>query len=174
MGKSIKEMSKDELLDEIKAASNFELMDNIDDESADVSNTEINTDDANKLNDDFDKFTKIIKKYKKTMSDINEFETINKDNIVLQEYIKLIKKSENLLNKIDLAKKGYLYESAIKVPNAVLDNDYVKVTLTLPYKKKEFNVSQFEKDYSPDTDMYKKYVSYKTIKGNLKYVIKEC
>lgn len=173
MGKSIKEMSKEELLDDIRMASNSELMDNVD-ETVDDTDTNNNSDDENKLNEDFNKFTRIVRKYKKTLNDISVFELVNKDNEVLQEYIRLMKKSEDLLSKIDLAKKGYLYESAVKVPSAVLDNEDVKVTLTLPYKKKEFNVSQFEKDYSPDTDMYKKYISYKTIKGNLKYVIKEC
>ncbi len=165
--KELKEMSKDDLIEQLKSAMNEELYTNIDEDDIQVNN-----DDKEQLLSDFNKFTKLIRKYKKVQTELKELAMLNKENEELQRYIKLLEKLDSISKDLDIARKGYLYESAIKVPNANLENKDVKVTITLPYSKKDFDTATFEKDYGPDTEMYQKYMITKQVKGNIKYKIK--
>ena len=154
--KELKEMSKDDLIEQLKSAMNEELYTNIDEDDIQVNN-----DDKEQLLSDFNKFTKLIRKYKKVQTELKELAMLNKEE-----------KLDSISKDLDIARKGYLYESAIKVPNANLENKDVKVTITLPYSKKDFDTATFEKDYGPDTEMYQKYMITKQVKGNIKYKIK--
>ena len=165
--KELKEMSKDDFIEQLKSAMNEELYTNIYEDD-----TQVNNDDKEQLLSDFNKFTKLIRKYKKVQTELKELAMLNKENEELQRYIKLLEKLDSISKDLDIARKGYLYESAIKVPNANLENKDVKVTITLPYSKKDFDTATFEKDYGPDTEMYQKYMITKQVKGNIKYKIK--
>ena len=165
--RELKEMSKEELLDEIRVASKLELYENVDK----LENEKLNVQNEQQAKDDFAKFTKLVKKYKKIQTQIKELATLNKDNEELQDYIKLIDKLAEIESDMEDAKKTYLYESAIKSPNIVMENKYVKVSITLPYEKEDFDKSKFTKDYGPETEMYKKYITKKLVKGNVKYRI---
>ena len=52
-------------------------------------------------------------------------------------------------------------------------NKDVKVSLTMPYDKEEFDKTKFTQDYGPETEMYQKYITKKPVKGNVKYKIIE-
>ena len=177
----LKEMSIEELAAQLKADADKELYENIDEpkeeNEEDKGDKEIvskaDEENRNQLNDDFSKFTKLIRRYKKIQTEIKELEMFNKDNVELQKYIKLLEKLDNISLDLDNARKGYLYESAIKVPNAELENSDVKLIVTFPYDKTDFDTKTFEKDYGPETEMYKKYMKTKSVKGNIKYKIKE-
>lgn len=172
MENKLKEMSTNEFIEKLKADANAELYGNVDeDDNEQVTSMENEQDKENALSD-FSKFTRLIRRYKKVQTELRELVEINKDNEELQRYVKLLSKLDKLSEDLDSARKGYLYESASKVPNLKLENNDVKVSVTLPYEKKDFNLAKFEEDYKPDTDMYKKYMITKSVKGNLKYKIK--
>ena len=169
MNNQINELSKDELLEQIKNAANMELYYNVDDEENSATDTEILEQDKKKVLDDFSKFTRLIRKYKKTQAELNELALLNKDNVELQRYIKLLDKLDKLNTDIDTARKGYLYESAVNAPSVKLENSDVKVTVVLPYDKIEFDKEKFIEQNGQDE--YDKYTTYKSIKGSLKYKI---
>ena len=168
-------MSIEELAAQLKADADKELYSNIDEpeeENKEIT-SEVDKENKNQLKSDFSKFTRLIRRYKKVQTELKELEMFNKDNAELQQYIKLLEKLDDISSDLDKARKGYLYESAIKVPNAVLENTDVKLTITMPYDKTEFDAKTFEEDYGPETEMYKKYMKIKSVKGNIKYKIKE-
>lgn len=169
---TLNEMSEDELLNQLKMAS-MELYTNVDniDEKQDIVEN-VNEKNKEQVLSDFSKFTRLVRKYKKVQAELKELEVLNPDNVELQRYIKLLEKVTDIEKELDSAKKGYLYESAINAPNVELENNDVKVTVTLPYDKKDFDSATFEKDYGPETEMYQKYVVIKRVKGNIKYKIK--
>lgn len=171
----LKEMSIEELAAQLKADADKELYGNVDEpeeENKEIT-SEVDKENKNQLKADFSKFTRLIRRYKKVQTELKELEMFNKDNAELQQYIKLLGKLDDISSDLDKARKGYLYESAIKVPNAVLENTDVKLTITMPYDKTEFDTKTFEEDYGPETEMYKKYMKIKSVKGNIKYKIKE-
>lgn len=165
--KEIKEMSKEELLDEIKAASNAELYGNVD-EPVEEDDSEQN---KQRVLDDFAKFTRVVRRYKKTQAQMRELVTLNKDNEELQKYVKLLDKLAELENELDEARKGYLYDSAILAPKTRLENVDVKISLTLPHTREDFDKVKFIEDYG--SEKYKEYITTKDVKGNIKYKIKE-
>ena len=167
--KELKEMSSDELIAEIKAAADLELYGNVDEPEDEKLQAQYDQ----QAKDDFAKFTRLVRKYKKVKAQMKELHTLNKDNEELQDYIKLSEKSQELLSDMDNAKKSYLYESAVKSPKTVMENKDVKVSLTMPYDKEEFDKTKFTQDYGPETEMYQKYVTKKSVKGNVKYKIIE-
>ena len=166
--KKLKEMTSEELLAEIKAASEAELYGNVDEPQEEQE-------DVAKVNllKDFSKFTRLIKKQKKLKDNLKLLEIENKDNELLQKYIKMLKDIDAVEESIEVAKKGYLYESAILAPDTPLENEYVKVTIVKPYNKEEFNKDEFKKDYGEDSEMYQKYFTLKSVKGSIKYKVKE-
>lgn len=166
--KDLREMTSEELLAEIKAASEAELWGNVDEPQAEPE-------DIAKINllKDFSKFTRLIKKQKKLKDNLKLLEIENKDNELLQKYIKMLKDIDAVAESIELAKKGYLYDSAVLSPDTPLENEYVKVTIVKPYNKEEFNKDEFKKDYGEETEMYKKYFTQKSVKGSIKYKVKE-
>jgi hypothetical protein len=164
--KELEVLSAEEFIEKLKADANAELYGNVD-EPIEEDN------DKQKTLDDFAKFTKLIRKYKKIQTQLKELELYNKDNEELQKYIKYLHKLDELTTDIDVAKKGYMYDSAILTPDLQLENKDVKLSITLPYEKEEFNKDQFKKDYEPDSEMYQKYITTKSVKGNIKYTIKE-
>lgn len=121
--------------------------------------------------DAFSKFTKLIRKYKKTQAQLNELEMLHKDNIELQQYICCLAKINELEVELDKAKKGYLYESAILAPNVLLENTDVKVSVVLPHTRDDFDKDKFIEQYG--IDEYNKFVVKKDVKGNIKFKIKE-
>lgn len=170
MKKEIKEMTTKELLEEIKEASNKELYGNVDEPEED---NKILEEHKSKARLDFDKFTRLIRKQKKIDKELVELETLYKDNAELQKYIKLLNDRKKVESDVDTAKKGYLYESAIKVPDMEFENEDVKLTVVQPYEKEDFDRATFINDYGPNTDMYKKYMIKKYVKGSIKFKIKE-
>ena len=119
-----------------------------------------------KLNDVFKKVNSLIKK----LNDLNDkkldIEVLNKDNLVLQEYIKTLNKIDNVNKEIkDI--KDVLYEHMINEDIDLLEGNYCNITLKKPYYKTDFNLKLFLEDYKPTNSLYKKYVDKKLIKGNV-------
>lgn len=165
--KELKEMTSEELLEQIKAESNAELYGNVDE----PENDDVKEQNVKQLKSDFRKFTNLIKKLKKAKASMKEMEIKYKDNVELQEYIKLIKEVNELDVNIDNARKGYLYDSAILSPNTPLENTDVKISLTMPHDREDFDKDKFIEDYS--IEEYRKYITTKSVKGNIKFKIKE-
>lgn len=169
MGDSMKDDLKnesDKLLNEIKQASMQCL--ELDDDSS-----EIETENREILQADIKKFTQLVKRLIKQNEELKKIEDNNKDNEILNKYIKVLNKIKETQIDIDNAKKGYLYESAIKLPENQFENDILKITVIKPYTRINFNKDKFIKDYAPDSKMYKKYIKETTIKGNVQYTIKD-
>lgn len=165
--KELKEMTSDELLEQIKAESNAELYGNVDEPEVD----ETAESNKEKVLSDFKEFTKLIRKLKKQQAIMKELEeVVAKDNPELQAYIKAVKKSEELNVEIDNARKGYLYDSAILSPNTPLENTDVKISLTMPHDREDFNKDKFVEDYG--IEKYREYITTKEVKGNIKFKIK--
>lgn len=165
--KELKEMSSDELIAEIKAASEAELYGNVDE----PEDEKVQAQYDQQAKDDFAKFTRLVRRYKKVQTQMKELATLNKDNEELQDYIKLIDKLAEIESDMENAKKTYLYESAVNSPNTPMENKDVKVSLTMPYEKEDFDKAKFTQDYGPETEMYQKYITKKPVKGNVKYKI---
>lgn len=165
--KELKEMTSEELLEQIKAESNAELYGNVDE----PENDDVKEQNVKQLKSDFRKFTNLIKKLKKAKASMKEMEIKYKDNVELQEYIRLIKEVNELDVNIDNARKGYLYDSAILSPNTPLENTDVKISLTMPHDREDFDKDKFIEDYS--IEEYRKYITTKSVKGNIKFKIKE-
>lgn len=172
MKKEIKEMTVEELLDDIKTASNQELYGNVDEQEKDSEDKKLLEEHKSRAKIDFDKFTRLIRKQKKFDKELIELETMFKDNIELQKYIKLLNDKKKVEADIENAKKGYLYESTILVPDMEFENEDVKLTVVQPYEKEDFDRATFVKDFGPNTDMYKKYMIKKQVKGSVKFKIK--
>ena len=77
--KELKEMSKDDFIEQLKSAMNEELYTNIDEDD-----TQVNNDDKEQLLSDFNKFTKLIRKYKKVQTELKELAMLNKENEEVQ------------------------------------------------------------------------------------------
>ena len=119
-----------------------------------------------KLNDVFKKVNNLIKK----LNDLNDkkldIEVLNKDNLVLQEYIKTLNKIDSVNKEIkDI--KDVLYEHMVNEDIDLLEGNYCNITLKKPYYKTDFNLKLFLEDYKPTNSLYKKYVDKKLIKGNV-------
>ena len=167
--KELKEMTSEELLEQIKADANAELYGNVDEPEEDSN--KINEQNTKRLKSDFRKFTNLIKKLKKIKSTMREMEYKYTDNIELQEYIRLTKELNEVDVDIDNARKGYLYDSAILSPNTPLENTDVKISLTMPHDREDFNKDKFIEDYG--LAKYQEYIITKSVKGNIKFKIKE-
>ena len=169
MKKDLKSES-DKLLNEIRQASIqcLETENDIDDD-----NDEIETENREILQADIKKFTKLVKRLIKQTDELKQIAEENKDNVALKQYIRMLEKIKETQMDIENAKKGYLYESAIKLPENQFENDILKITVIKPYTRINFNKDKFIKDYAPDSKMYKKYIKETTIKGNVQYTIKD-
>ena len=129
MKKELKEMTAEELLEDIKAASNQELYGNVDEPEEDIEDKKLLEEHKSRAKIDFDKFTRLIRKQKKFDKELLELETMFKDNVELQKYIKLLNDKKKVEADIENAKKGYLYESTILVPDMEFENEDVKLTV---------------------------------------------
>ena len=165
MRDDLKDKTTEELLEDLKDASIKSLSGEYEEPEEDSIKI--------KAQADFEKFTKLIKKQKSYNKELLELEVNNRDNIELQRYIELLNRKEKLEADIDKAKKGYLYESTVLLPDVEFENSVVKLTVVQPYEKEDFDKATFIKDYGPDTDMYKKYIVKKIVKGSVKFKIKE-
>lgn len=119
-----------------------------------------------KLTEEFNKFDNKQNKYLKLLSDITEFELLNKDNEILKKYRQLLKQKENI-EKDMKDYKDILYSEMLKEDMDLLEGKYINVSLKRPYYKTDFDITQFKKDYKPTSSMYKKYVKQKLVKGNV-------
>lgn len=177
--KKLVEKSKDELLDEIRRASIDYIGEDkiIDEETESENNDTENLDNLNKPEDiekamnDFNKFSKLIKKLTKLEFQLKQYVEQNKDNEVLKSYLQLLDKMKCTQQNIDSA-KSTLYESTSKVKDIDFENDIVKVTIVKPYNIVEFNKTKFLEDYKPTSRMYKKYMQENTRNGYIKYKVK--
>ena len=119
-----------------------------------------------KLTESFEKFDTKQNKYLKLLSDITEFELLNKDNEILKKYRQLLKKKEDIEKSIK-EDKDILYTQMLEEDMDLLEGKYINVALKRPYYKTDFDLTQFKKDYKPTSSMYKKYVKQKLVKGNI-------
>ena len=128
----------------------------------------------NKLSSQFEKLEETINKLSTLNIQVEMYLDSFKDNPVLKGYIDLINQINECNAEITKA-KDYLYESMLKENVDVLDGTYCQVTLKRPYNKTSVNTKKFLKDYTEDTEEYKKYVNIKQAKGNvsIKTLIKE-
>ena len=90
--KELKEMSSDELIAEIKVTADLQLYGNVDEPEDEKLQAQYDQ----QAKDDFAKFTRLVRKYKKVKAQMKELQTLNKDNEELQDYIKLLEKSNKL------------------------------------------------------------------------------
>lgn len=106
----------------------------------------------------------------KKLNDLNDIklniEITNKDNEILQNYIKTLNKIEDINKEIKKIKDN-LYESMLNEDIDLLEGKYCDVSLKKPYYKTDFNLKLFLQDYKPTNSLYKKYVDKKLIKGNI-------
>lgn len=175
MNKKLNEITTEELLDKIRGASSAELNYNVDEPEEVVTDKEtknIITPEQKALLKDFNKFTRLLKKQIKLKEELTIIKAQNPDNEILQKYIKILEDISKLDTSIEEAKKGYLYESALKSPDTELENEIVKVTFVKPYEKADLNRDLFLEDYKPESKMYKKYITIKEVKGSIKYKLK--
>lgn len=168
MKKDLKSDS-DKLIEELKQAT-YKCLNDIDNEN---DNNSVETTERDEFQEDMKKFTKLIKKLIKQNEELKQIIDNNSDNEILNKYIKTLNKIKATQLAIETAKKGYLYDSAIKIPENQFENDILKITIVKPYTRININKDKFIKDYSPDSKMYKKYVKETTIRGNVQYTIKE-
>ena len=153
--KELKEMTSEELLEQIKAESNAEDMK--------AKNRE-------QFKKDLAKFSGMIRDIKKAKVSLAELERKYKDLEPLQSYIAQLKLIEKLNVDIDNARKGYLYESAVLSPDTPMETIHVKLSLTMPHDREDFDKDKFIEDYS--IEEYRKYITTKSVKGNIKFKIK--
>ena len=154
--KELKEMTSEELLEQIKAESNAEDMK--------AKNRE-------QFKKDLAKFSGMIRDIKKAKVSLAELERKYKDLEPLQSYIAQLKLIEKLNVDIDNARKGYLYESAVLSPDTPMETIHVKLSLTMPHDREDFNKDKFVEDYG--IEKYREYITTKSVKGNIKFKIKE-
>lgn len=106
----------------------------------------------------------------KKLNDLNDIklniEITNKDNEILQNYIKTLNKIEDINKEIKKIKDN-LYESMLNEDIDLLEGKYCDISLKKPYYKTDFNLKLFLQDYKPTNSLYKKYVDKKLIKGNI-------
>ncbi len=106
----------------------------------------------------------------KKLNDLNDtklnIEITNKDNEILQNYIKTLNKIEDINTDIKKVKDN-LYESMLNEDIDLLEGKYCDISLKKPYYKTDFNLKLFLEDYKPTNSLYKKYVNKKLIKGNI-------
>ncbi len=89
----------------------------------------------------------------------------NPNNEALIEYAELMNKID-LNNEIIDSGKKVLYEGMNYQDIDELNGKCVDAVLTRPYTKKEFDKERFIEDNSEET--YKKYLTEKVVKGNVK------
>ena len=163
--KEEKEMTSEESLEQIKAESNAELYGNVDEpEDMKAQNRE-------QFKKDLAKFSGMIRDLKKAKVSLAELERKYKDLEPLQSYIAQLKLIEKLNVDIDNARKGYLYESAVLSPDTPMETIHVKLSLTMPHDREDFNKDKFVEDYG--IEKYREYITTKSVKGNIKFKIKE-
>lgn len=95
------------------------------------------------------------------------FEEAHKNDKEFQEYLKILKDIELNNKDFDEFKKEYqpIMESLNK---SKYEGKNCTITCVNSYDKREFNSEAFYEDFSPDSRMYKKYVTIKRVKGNVK------
>lgn len=117
---------------------------------------------------------------KATEEQVNQRLTIfldkHKDNQILQEYISLMETKQEVLDSIKKSNEEMyevtmdLFDNGIakeEIDELLSGSVYDRLTLKLPYTKKQIRSKEFLEDFKPDTEMYQKYVEEKTIKGNI-------
>ena len=154
--KEVKEITTQEFIEELRLASEEGLK-------------EFNEDDAKKEYDGIMKALEDVDKavqdelsltYKKMM-----MEQTYKDNEQLQEYIKLLEDLDKARQIQEGAKELYEKMNELNIEN--YDGAHCKVVLKRPYERRQINSTEFLKDFKPNSDMYKKYVEVKVIKGHV-------
>ena len=119
-----------------------------------------------KLTESFERFDSKQNKYLKLLSDITEFELLNKDNEILKKYKQLLKKKEDIENSIK-EDKDVLYAEMLEEDTDLLEGKYINVSLKRPYYKTKFDTAKFIKDYPEGSRMYNKYVEKTLVKCNV-------
>lgn len=119
-----------------------------------------------KLSDDFNKYEKALETKQEVEQSIKNFERDNKDNEVLKQYLKLLKKLEKAEKEIDSG-KTYLYEGMMAEEIDMLNGAVCDITLKKPYDKTNIDTKKFLTDNKPGSKLYEKYVSVKEVKGNI-------
>lgn len=176
----LKEMSKDEFLEEIKNACNRELMTLNND--TDVVDEEINIDEDDLVElettilKEKAKAERIGKKLARLKAEKARIEIANKDNPILAEYIRTLEAIEKAEAETKTM-QDTLYASLNNYPqelvkNVNLSSEILKIVYKKAYFREDFNVARFKEDYQPTTDMYKRYIGQKLIKGNVKITLK--
>ena len=119
-----------------------------------------------RLTEAFNKFDNNQNRYLKLLSDIAEFEYENKDSEILKKYKQLLKKKDDIEKAMKDA-KDILYKEMLEEDMDLLEGRYIDISLKRPYYKTDFDITQFKKDFKPNSSMYKKYIKQKLVKGNI-------
>lgn len=175
--KKLKEVSMEELIQDLKNASiggvdEFKEVENDEVLEVDyeIEDNDIQVDEA--VNADFKKLDDSLRKQKELKRQKLEFEILNKNNSILQEYLAILNSITEIESEIKVNNTA-LYESMVKADTKKLESNICKITLKKPYPKTEFNLKLFKEDYKENSKMYKRYVSEKMVKGNIVVTIKE-
>ena len=167
MKKDLKSES-DKLLNEIRQASIqcLETENDIDDD-----NDEIETENREILQADIKKFTKLVKRLIKQTDELKQIAEENKDNVALKQYIRTLEKIKETQLDIENAKKGYLYESAIKLPENQFESRLVQVLFLilsiLQHKGFEREQSILSANFRPALRIYNLFYLHRAVFGYL-------
>ena len=154
--KEVKEITKQEFLEELRLASE-ESLNNYDADKADEA-----YDEVMKALDDVDRAVaeEASLEYKKQM-----IEELYLDNEVLQDYIKVLAEIERVRKVQEDAKQLYTQMHELNIDG--FEGTFCNIVLTKPYDRRQINSSKFFSDYKPESAEYKKYVEVKQVKGHI-------
>jgi organic radical activating enzyme len=98
------------------------------------------------------------------MMNLENYEDLRKEDTV-----KFVVSHRADLDKARQIQEGAkeLYEKMNELNIENYDGAHCKVVLKRPYERRQINSTEFLKDFKPNSDMYKKYVEVKVIKGHV-------
>lgn len=119
-----------------------------------------------KLSEDFNRYDKAQEKKIELLRQKELMEEQFKDNEVLKSYLKILKKIDKCNKEIEDG-KTYLYEGMLDEEIDMLNGAVCDVSIKKPYIKSSIDTTKFLKDNQPGSKLYQKYVTQKSVKGNI-------
>lgn len=97
---------------------------------------------------------------------IQQFVKDNSNNVVLMDYLKMMKSLENCQSAIDKY-KSELYNEMEKNKEKKINNDFIDVTCKFAYKRTGFDYKTYFEENPEKEEIKNKYITESTIKGNV-------
>lgn len=120
----------------------------------------------NNLSENFKYLDRLQGRLNKVRTEKEQFEEEHKSDEVLKQYIKMLLKEQQLEDNIKEC-KDILYNDMCDSDIDMLNGNHIDVTLKRPYFKTEVLTKKFLKDNKEGSKLYEKYVTRKSIKGNI-------